>query len=165
MNSFTYWVEHLNLAPHPEGGFYREVYRSAEELSAEVLPARYGGDRNYSTSIYFLLRSQDKSVFHRIKSDEIWHHYQGDTLLIYVLTDKDLDILRLGCNPENGDQLQVVVPANCWFGACVEKPDTFTLAGCTVAPGFDFRDFEMATRDELIKQFPLHEEIIVKLTH
>jgi uncharacterized protein len=165
MKSITYWIDKLNLLPHPEGGFYKETYRSAEQLAADALPARYGGARNYSTAIYFLLRSQDKSVFHRIKSDEIWHHYQGDTLLIYVLTEKGLDVLRLGCNPENGDQLQVVVPANCWFGARVEKPDTFTLAGCTVAPGFDFRDFEMATRTELINQFPLQEEIIVTLTH
>jgi predicted cupin superfamily sugar epimerase len=165
MKTIAYWVEHLNLVPHPEGGFYKENYRSVEQISTDALPARYGGTRNYSTAIYFLLRSEDKSVFHRIKSDEIWHFYQGETLLIYVLTEKGLDVLRLGSNLEKGDRLQVVVPANCWFGACVEKSDTFTLAGCTVAPGFDFRDFEMATRDDLKNQFPSQEEIIIKLTH
>lgn len=165
MKSFEYWVKHLNLTPHPEGGFYKENYRASEQIAGDALPARFGSERGYGTAIFFLLRSQDKSVFHRIKSDEIWHYYQGDTLLIYVLSERGLEIHRLGCDPEKGEILQIVIPANCWFGASVEKPDTFTLAGCTVAPGFDFRDFEMAKREDLLNEFPAHKEIILKLTH
>ena len=113
MKSIDYWIDHLGLLPHPEGGYYKETYRSPEVLAASSLPNRFGGNRNYSTAIYFLLRSEDKSVFHRIKSDELWHFYQGSTLLIYVLRENELQIHRLGTNLEKGDSLQVAIPANC----------------------------------------------------
>ena len=163
MHPVEFWIEHLNLLPHPEGGFYKETYRSTEVLNHDQLPPRYKGARNFSTAIYFLLRSQDRSVFHRIQSDELWHFYAGTTLLIYVLTSDGLKIHRLGADPAQGDALQVLVPAGCWFGATVEKPDSYALCGCTVAPGFDFADFEMANRDELLKAFPDQEDIILKL--
>jgi predicted cupin superfamily sugar epimerase len=164
MHPFEFWIENLKLLPHPEGGFYKETYRSKEEFDHQQLPPRYTGARNFSTAIYFLLRSQDRSVFHRIQSDELWHFYAGTTLLIYVLTPDGLKIYRLGADPLQGDSLQVLVPAGCWFGAMVEKPDSYALCGCTVAPGFDFADFEMANRDELLKTFPDQEDIIMKLT-
>jgi len=164
MNSIDYWINHLGLLPHPEGGFYKETYRASERIPSSSLPARFGSDRNLSTAIYFLLRSEDISVFHRIKSDELWHFYYGSTLLIYVLHEHDLKIHRLGANLDKGDSLQVVIPANCWFGAQVETPDSFALCGCTVAPGFDFRDFDMAERNTLLKEYPGYEKEILRLT-
>ncbi len=163
--NIDYWINHLNLLPHPEGGYYKEMYRSSELVSSSALPDRFEGDRNFSTAIYFLLRSEDRSVFHRIKSDEVWHFYQGSTLLIYVLEQNELKIYRLGSNLEKGESLQVVIPANCWFGAHVEKQNSFALCGCTVAPGFDFRDFEMARQEDLLAAYPKQSEIILRLTH
>jgi len=164
MHTVDYWIKHLNLQAHPEGGFYKETYRSNETLASQSLPARFTGGRNFSTAIYFLLRSQDRSVFHRIKSDELWHFYQGSTLSIYILTNDGLTIKKLGTNLVQGDSLQVMVPANCWFGARVEEKETFALCGCTVAPGFDFVDFEMAERQELLKRYPRWEKEITELT-
>ncbi len=162
MNTVDYWTNHLTLQPHPEGGFFKETYRAAETIGD--LPERFEGKRNFSTAIYFLLRSQDRSVFHRIKSDELWHFYQGSRLLIYVLTDQGLTVHKLGSNPDQGESLQVLIPANSWFGAHVEKQNSFALCGCTVSPGFDFQDFEMADRDELLKKYPGYEKEIIQLT-
>jgi uncharacterized protein len=164
MNHVDYWVNHLDLLPHPEGGYYKEVYRSSEIVSSSALPDRFEGDRNLSTAIYFLLRSEDRSVFHRLKSDELWHFYQGSTLLIYVLQQNELKIIKLGSDLEKGELLQVAIPANCWFGALVEKPNSFSLCGCTVAPGFDFKDFEMAGQADLLYAYPEQSEIILRLT-
>lgn len=164
MKSIDYWINHLGLLPHPEGGFYKETYRASEKILNTALPTRFDGDRNLSTAIYFLLRSEDISVFHRIKSDELWHFYQGSTLLIYVFHERELKIHRLGSDLDKGDSLQVVIPANCWFAAHVEKPDSLALCGCTVAPGFDFRDFEMADRNTLVKEYPGYEKEIARLT-
>lgn len=164
MINVDYWINHLSLLPHPEGGYYKEMYRSSETISSSALPNRFEGDRQFSTAIYFLLRSEDHSVFHRIKSDEVWHFYQGSTLLIYVLQQNELKIYKLGSDLEKGESLQVVIPANCWFGAHVEQQNSFALCGCTVAPGFDFRDFEMAERHELLKKYPGFEKEIIQLT-
>jgi uncharacterized protein len=160
----TYWIDHLNLQPHPEGGFYKETYRSPEKVPVDGLPSRFFGSRNFSTAIYFLLRSQDKSLFHRIKSDELWHFHAGDTLHIYLLSEKGLITCQLGPHLEQGDSLQIAIPANHWFGAAVANPDGYTLAGCTVAPGFDFKDFELADRAKLLHEFPAHHELIKRLT-
>ena len=164
MHDVEYWKNHLELLPHPEGGYYKETYRSSEMISSTALPDRFEGDRHFSTAIYFMLRSEDRSVFHRIKSDEVWHFYQGSTLLIYVLQQNQLKIYKLGSDIEKGESLQIVIPANCWFGAHVEKHHSFALCGCTVAPGFDFRDFEMAHRKDLIKKYPEFEMEIIHLT-
>src|SRR5687768_4966849 len=134
MQQADYWIDHLQLQPHPEGGFYKEVYRSAEKIPVGGLPERFSGERNFCTSIYFLLRSENRSLFHRIKSDELWHFYAGTSLTIYVLTHAGLSTHRLGTDPEKGDALQLVIPANCWFGATVNDSGSYTLAGCTVSP-------------------------------
>jgi len=160
----AYWIEHLGLKAHPEGGFYEETYRSNEIIPANALPTRFTGSRNFSTAIYFLLRSHDRSMFHRIKSDELWHYHAGTSLSIYVLTTDKLIIHTLGAEIEKGHSLQVVIPANCWFGATVNESNSYTLAGCTVAPGFDFQDFELGERSLLLKEFPQHREIIEMLT-
>jgi predicted cupin superfamily sugar epimerase len=150
MKTPEYWIRHLALLPHPEGGFYKETYRASESVSAAGLPARFGAARNFSTAIYFLLRSHDRSLFHRIKSDELWHYHAGGSLCIYILTDAGVITHTLGPDIENGESLQIVVPANCWFGAKVAIENSYTLSGCTVAPGFDFADFELADRHHRI---------------
>lgn len=164
MQPATYWIDKLQLTPHPEGGFFKETYRSNEQVDKDHLPLRFGGTRSFSTAIYFLLRSQDRSLFHRIKSDEIWHHYAGSSLTIYVLTETGLTTYKLGTSLENGESVQVVIPANCWFGAMVNEPDSYVLAGCTVSPGFDFHDFELAHRADLLHAFPQQKHVIEMLT-
>lgn len=164
MQSAQFWIDHLQLKAHPEGGFYKETYRAPGKIASAALPPNFGGDRNFSTAIYFLLRSQDRSVFHRIKSDELWHYHAGDTLTIYVLHGRALTVHKLGPRVDRGESLQVVIPANSWFGAKVEQPASYTLSGCTVAPGFDFQDFEIAERKALVDRFPGFEDIIELLT-
>jgi predicted cupin superfamily sugar epimerase len=155
----TYWIEHLNLSPHPEGGFYRETYRARGEFVANGS----NQPRSFSTAIYFLLRSEDRSMFHRIKSDEIWHFHAGGRLTIYILTESGMIMQTLGSDVDRGDQLQIVVPANHWFGAMITE-GPYVLAGCTVSPGFDFRDFEMAGQKELLVEFPGQADTIRQLT-
>jgi uncharacterized protein len=164
MYSPEYWIHNLGLESHPEGGYYRETYRSSENIQICGLPARFTSPKSFSTAIYFLLRSQDKSMFHRIKSDELWHFHYGCSLSIYVLQKNNLSVLKLGSDLEHGDSLQVVIPANCWFGARVESPNSYSLSSCTVAPGFDFKDFQIADRQKLLEEFPDHGLIISELT-
>jgi uncharacterized protein len=164
MQPAQFWIDHLQLKAHPEGGFYRETYRSPERISSTGLPERFPGERHFSTAIYFLLRSQDRSVFHRIKSDELWHYHAGTSLSLYVLHGRALTVHKLGPDADKGDSLQVVIPANCWFGAKVEQPGSYTLSGCTVSPGFDFQDFELAERKTLLHEYPGFEDIIRGLT-
>lgn len=163
MKPAEYWIEHLSLQPHPEGGFYRETYRAEESIARASLPKRFAGARSFSTGIYFLLRSQDFSAFHRIQCDEMWHYYAGSSLSIYVLNKSGLTTHQLGTRLEEGERPQVVIPAGHWFAAQVLPPNSYVLAGCTVAPGFDFADFEMAKRDALMNEFPGEREIIERL--
>jgi len=165
MNTANYWIEKLELIKHPEGGYFREVYRSDEIIQKTTLPKRYDGDRNFSTSIYFLLKGDEFSSFHKIKSDETWHFYVGSTLELYVLNDNaHLTRHLLGLDFDNGEQLQVTISRNRLFGARVTDKNSFALLGCTVAPGFHFNDFELAERSTLLEQFPEHREIIKALT-
>ncbi|WP_430413203.1 cupin domain-containing protein [Kordia sp.] len=158
-------VENLKLLPHPEGGFYKEVYRSAHMISKEALQANFSGDRSYCTSIYFLLTSENFSAFHRIKQDEIWHFYGGSSLSVHVIDENGLYTEhKVGMDFRNGEQPQLVVPAGCWFASSVPKKDSYAFVGCTVAPGFDFDDFELATRAELTKTYPTYKNIIYRLT-
>ena len=159
------WVSLLGLVAHPEGGFYRETYRAAEVIAAEHLPERFGGARACSTAIYFLLPGDQVSVLHRIKSDEIWHFYAGSSLTLTVIhPDGGLESKRLGADPGRGESFQVLVPAGCWYGAAVDDPSSYALVGGTVAPGFDFADFELADRRVLLEQFPQHRPTILRLT-
>ncbi|MCS7012755.1 MAG: cupin domain-containing protein [Chloroherpetonaceae bacterium] len=160
-----YLIAALGLQAHPEGGFFREVYRSQEMIAHTALPARFSGERCFGTSIYFLLRSDDFSAFHRIQSDEIWHFYDGSPLALYMLhQDGTLQTVVLGRAIEDGQVFQATVPAQCWFAAKVTQPDSFALTGCTVAPGFDFADFELASRQKLIEAYPQHRQLIEALT-
>lgn len=158
-----FWIETLALAHHPEGGWFRETYCSAESIPAAALPERFHGPRTFCTAIYFLLERGDFSALHRIKSDEIWHFYAGEPLTVQVITPAGEQYhILLGRDPAQGHCLQAVVPAGCWFGA--ETAGAFSLVGCTVAPGFSFSDFEMAERAALIKHFPQHGSLIDRLT-
>lgn len=163
MHSAHYWVEKLSLEAHPEGGYFKETYRSGDCFDNEKNLQEFPIGRNYSTSIYFLLTQNNFSAFHRIKSDEIWHFYDGHTIEIFYF-ETGLKRILLGNSPENGEVFQAVVPACCWFASRVLNNAPFGLVGCTVSPGFDFQDFEMAERNILLKEFPEHSELICSLT-
>lgn len=159
------YVRELNMQPHPEGGFFAETYRATETIAAPALPARFGGARAFSTAIYFLLESHHTSSLHRIQADEVWHFYAGGPLNVFVINpDATLTTIRLGSNVERGEVFQAVVPAGCWFGSKPAPGSDFSLVGCTVAPGFDFADFEMADRNTLLTEFPEHADVISLLT-
>ena len=172
----AHYIQSLHLQPHPEGGYFAETYRSAEVVAKSALPARFGGERSFGTAIYFLLESHHISALHRIQADEIWHFYAGIPLDVFVIQpDSELTIIRLGNNPDRGEVFQAVVPAGCWFGSrpvvdstvmdsTIVDSSSFSLVGCTVAPGFDFADFEMADRTRLLNEFPQHRAVIEKLT-
>lgn len=152
----------LNLKPHPEGGYYTEVYRSDGFI--EMDEDEFPDGRHYCTSIYYLLESGDQSQFHRIKSDEVWHHYEGSSITIHLISETgSYRKLKVGKNLNKGEKPQQTVPAGYWFGVTVNEPDSYVLCGCTVSPGFDFDDFEMAEQKVLLEQFPDHEEIIKRL--
>ena len=158
-------VEKLQLLPHPEGGFYKETYRSTETIAKEALPERFSGDRHFSTAIYFLLPQGVFSAFHRIQSDELWHFYQGSSLHIHViLPNGRYELLQLGSHIERGESFQQMVPAGSWFASePVEDGNAFSFVGCTVAPGFDFADFELAIANELMQSYPSLSSIIQRL--
>ena len=165
MRTSEHWIRELGLTPHPEGGHFRETYRSAETVAADALPDRFDGDRCLGTAIYFLLAGANFSAFHRIRSDEAWHFHDGTGLTIHVLTAGGTHERRLlGLDVERGDSPQVVVPAGYWFAAEVTSPDGFALVSCTVAPGFDYLDFELADRAALAAQYPPHRELVERLT-
>jgi uncharacterized protein len=159
------WIAALRLAPHPEGGFYRETYRASETVEAAHLPSRFRGARVHSTAIYFLLPGDQISALHRIESDEVWHFYTGSSLTLSMLhPDGRLEEVRLGPDFARGERFQAVVPAGAWYGAKVDDPHAYALVGGTVAPGFEFADFELADRAALLARFPQHRETVVRLT-
>jgi uncharacterized protein len=165
MKNAQYWIDRLSLQPHPEGGYFREIYRSSETVDRSALPSRFPGARAFSTSIYFLLKSDQVSTLHRIQSDEIWHFYSGSSLRLHIIcADGHLETLKLGPDPDQGESFQLMVPAGCWFGADLDAADSYTLVGCTVAPGFDFADFTLAKQHELLTLYPQSAEMIIRLT-
>jgi predicted cupin superfamily sugar epimerase len=163
-NSATYWIENLKLLPHPEGGYYREVYRATEVIPHSALPQRFAGARAFATSIYYLLEQGDFSAFHRIHSDETWHFYAGGALEIFMLGEGAPSSITLGADVAQGQHLQFTVPAGAWFASRPKPESAYSLVGCTVSPGFDFNDFTMADRRELSREFPQALQIIESLT-
>jgi predicted cupin superfamily sugar epimerase len=164
MSEVAQLIKQFDLLPHPEGGWYRQTYKSKESIPGHALPERFNGNRSFATAIYFLLEKGNFSAFHRIKSDECWHFYAGDPLCIYILhPDGKMETVHLGKNFQNGELFQFVVPANCWFASCPAPGSEYCFSGCTVSPGFEFEDFELAEADELIKDFPEHAAIIKEL--
>jgi len=160
-----YWIEKLQLEAHPEGGYFRQTYKSDLLLAKEALPAGFTGPRAASTAIYFLLEGRNFSAFHRLRSDEVWHFYAGDALIVHVIEpDGKYSSVLLGLDLDAGQILQAVVRAGCWFASHAADWNSFALVGCTVAPGFDFEDFELAQRAELLAKYPQHRELIERLT-
>lgn len=158
-------IQHLELLPHPEGGYYRETYRSPELIPASGLPHRFGGERHVATAIYFLIEKNNFSALHKIKSDETWHFYAGDALEVIEMDEEGhLTRTAVGNNLAAGEVFQYTVKAGQWFGSRVKAGGNYSLVGCTVAPGFDFSDFEMAGREKLSSRFPQHRSIIKELT-
>jgi len=157
-------VDQYNMQPHPEGGYYKETYRSSGLIPKTALPETFTGDRNFATAIYFLLEQGNFSAFHKIKSDECWHFYAGQTLEVFVIMPNgDLETVQLGSNMQNNETFQYTVPANCWFASRPHADTVFSFVGCTVAPGFDFADFELANADALIETYPQHAAVIRSL--
>lgn len=160
-----YWIDRLSLSPHPEGGYYQVTYQSTLTIVQNALPSAFHGNRSASTAIYFLLAQKDFSAFHRIASDELWHFYAGSALVVYVIDPEgNYSELHLGDVFEAGEVFQAVVKAGCWFASRLKNPAGFALVGCTVAPGFDFADFEMAKRSELAATYPKHRKLIEEMT-
>lgn len=158
-------IRSLDLKPHPEGGYYRETYRCDESIPHHCLPARFRGYRPYSTAIFYLLPTGAVSRLHRIASDEVWHFYLGGPFTVVELKpDGSSDHVVLGPDIFGGQRLQHVVKAGTWFGAYPNAGTDYSLVGCTVAPGFDFADFEIAKRKKLLAKYPREKEIIERLT-
>lgn len=154
----SYWINHLNLQPHPEGGFYKEVFRSQQQVnragSAALLQA--------CTSIYYLLEGNDYSGFHRIQSDEVWYFHKGVPLHIHVInTDGNPEVWELSDLPSGN--LSLVVPAGLWFAADLPSKEGYSLVSCAVAPGFEFSEFEMADREVLQTLYPGHDGLFARL--
>jgi len=158
-------VEALDLREHPEGGYYRETYRAPSRVPSASLPDGFSGDRDLSTAIYYLLPEGEKSRLHRLKADELWHLYEGGPLSLVMLGGEGrLKVTTLGRDIRAGQRPQTHVPAGTWFGAYPERGSGFALAGCTMAPGFDFADFEMGARDRLTGRYPEARDMIRLLT-
>jgi len=162
----SYYIQKLGLTQHVEGGSFKETYRSSEHILKEHLPAIFKGNCNYGTAIYFLLEQHQFSAFHKIASDEMWHFYEGQTLSIYELDQTGkMTCHKLGRDLENGETYQCVIKAGNWFGSRCEVEQGFSLVGCTVAPGFDFADFELAKKEDLIAQFPQHSALLEQMCY
>jgi predicted cupin superfamily sugar epimerase len=173
IKSASYWKEKLALTSHVEGGAFKEMYRSAVTLpSAGISHLGHRGDRAVCTGIYFLLEYGEFSAFHRIVSDEMWHFYDGYALCVYEIKPSgELITHLLGKDVDAGEKLQVVISGYSWFASRVERRQSephqnelFALCGCTVSPGFDFEDFELAARDTLVDEYPQHKQLIEELT-
>jgi uncharacterized protein len=160
-----YWIDRLRLEPHPEGGYYRHAYRAELNIGGEALPPGFADSRPVATAIYFLLDGTNFSAFHRLCSDEMWHFYAGAAVVVHVIEEngKYSEIL-LGGGEDDEAVFQAVVKAGCWFASEVRDGKSWALVGCTVSPGFDFADFELGKRQELVLRFPQHANLIERLT-
>ncbi|AFU57093.1 putative enolase [Candidatus Nitrososphaera gargensis Ga9.2] len=153
-------VKKLALEKHSEGGYFKQTYRSDTMVNVEG----FDGPRSIATAIYYMLAGDQFSAFHRIRSDEIWHHYAGGSITLYTIDDKDggrLSKVKIG---GKGGIPQVVIKAGTWFAAALDNRKSYCLLGCTVSPGFDYRDWELGKRDELIRMYPQHRKIIERYT-
>lgn len=165
METADRWIHALGMRPHPEGGCFVESYRSLEALPAGTLPERFLGPRACSSAILYLLRQNERSRYHRLRADEVWHLYAGGPLHLHLLhPDGRHERLVLGLDLASGERPQWVVPHGTWFAAEPAADVAYVLAGCTVAPGFEFADFELARREELLERFPSERASIERFT-
>lgn len=157
-------ISALGLRPHPEGGYFAESYRADEELDSRALGERYTGARTVSTAIYYLLAPDTFSEMHRLQSDEVFHHYMGDPVeMLRLWPDGAADVVVLGTDLAAGMRPQVVVPRGVWQGSRLVPGGEYALLGCTVAPGFDYSDYESGRRNELSKGYPFFKGMIEAL--
>ncbi len=154
----SYWIGYLQLQPHPEGGYYKEVFRSDHQVIRQSSP----GIRQACTSIYYLLEGTDYSGFHRLASDEIWYFHKGSPLLLHVINEVSIHCTFELSDTSSGN-LSIVIKAGLWFAAEIPSEAGYTLASCAVAPGFEFSEFEMAKKKELTVLYPQHSDIFDKL--
>ncbi|GEM75377.1 cupin domain-containing protein [Vibrio sagamiensis] len=163
LSEVKYLIEKFNLKPHPEGGYFSENYRSEETFSYQ--PERFNGEHVFKTSIYYLLEKENVSMFHRLKQDELWHHYTGCDVVLHLLEAKTgYQKIDLGCsfgNPEAS--YQALIPRNVWFAAELKNKSHFALIGCTASPGFEFSDWELAKKKQLVKNFPEESALIARI--
>jgi len=159
------FIEKLNLQPHIEGGYYKEVYRHIDTIDSHPLQAEETDQRHLCTSIYFLLEAGQVSKFHSLKSDELWYYHYGAPMLVHCLNQNgSYDCHRLGPDLHCNEIPFLRIPAGVIFGSEPDSKDSFSLVSCVVSPGFDFKDFKLFTKAELLAAFPEHKDIIVKLT-
>ncbi len=164
-NEVIQLVNLLQLQPHPEGGYFRETYRSVLNVPTPWETDQPASQRSLSTAILFLITSGNFSAFHRIRSDECWHFYSGQPLFVHQISPESVyTCIRLGNWANHGQVFQHVVPAGYWFASEVGAAEGYALVGCTVSPGFDFADFELADRNQLLQQYPEHKMLIERLT-
>ena len=156
MTELQQLIDELGLQAHPEGGYYKETYRSAQTLE--------GQDRQLLTSIYFLLTAENVSKFHRIKSDELWYFHAGSPLIVHTLSERGHEQHHLGLNLSKGQQPFLWIPKDTIFGSSILEKEGYSLVSCAVAPGFDFRDFELFERAKLLEVFPEYREIVERLS-
>jgi predicted cupin superfamily sugar epimerase len=156
----------LGLRPHPtEGGFYVETYRSQEVLSGDSPPARYRGPRAFGTAIYYLITPDSFSAMHCLPTDEIFHFYLGDPVeMLQLSADGGGKLLYIGTDIASGQRPQVIVPKDVWQGSRLVAGGRFALLGATMAPGFDFADYQTGKRQELIGRYPDFRDLITSLT-
>ena len=151
------WIKELNLEAHPEGGFYLRTEESEETIT------RQNKTRKLYTSIYFVLTEESPSHFHQLTADEIWYYHDGEPLTVHcIYEDGTYEAVKVGKDTQKGERPHFNVPAGTIFGSTVEKD--YSLVSCVVVPGFDFEDFKLFTKEELLKDYPEHEEIITRLT-
>ncbi len=165
MKSAEYWIQHLQLMPHTEGGFFRETYRSNIPIPMDKLPRGFSEERKIVTSIYYLLRSEDVSKMHRLKSDEIWYFHCGSTMRIHMIdTEGNKHTFYLGDNYEKAESFSLLIPAGNIFCAEIVKNDSYCLVSCVVAPGFDYKDYEIFEQEDLLQAYPKHTDLITRFT-
>lgn len=156
-----YWINKLNLKEHPEGGYFTETYVS----NLLITSPEYDGLRYACTAIYYLLEGKQFSSFHTMKSDELWHFCAGSSLTLHIIgTGGELSNIRLGKNIDNEERFQAVVKSGHWFAASVDDSTSYSLVGCIVSPGFDYRDWKLGNAQTLIKLYPQHKSTIERYT-
>ncbi|HET8793422.1 MAG TPA: cupin domain-containing protein [Nitrososphaeraceae archaeon] len=157
-NNSQYWIEKLGLVKHVEGGYYKQIYASQKQCQEHNI-------RNLATCIFYLLEGNDFSAFHRINADEIWHFFLGSSLTLYNINENEskMKINKLGKDFEKSENLQVIIPQGDWFAAEVDDRTSFTLVGCTVIPGFEYKNFEIGKKQSLLEKFPPYRDLIEKL--
>ncbi|HEY7695444.1 MAG TPA: cupin domain-containing protein [Nitrososphaeraceae archaeon] len=154
-----FWIEKLKLQKHPEGGYFTSTYVSDKKID---LPD-YDGFRSTCTSIYYLLAGNQFASFHTIKSDEIWHFYSGSSLTLHMIySNGEMEQILVGPNYDKGERFQVIIKSGCWFAATINDKKSYSLVGCTVSPGFDYRDWKIGDRRTLLEQYPQYSRLIKK---